>query len=275
LTTRYIVIREAEEKRRLEKLFYNPRDGRNNREGDGMITNVKPASGFALLVILMVAGMAQGANTLVVCDCRACGCQYLSIQEAIDVASPGDTVLVRSGDFHGNIAVTKPIIIKGEKWKGRDLPLINADGNGSGITVSVDGATVENMRVTNSGGDSGDAGIRVVGSGITIRDNYAFGNGGAGIYLEEARNCTVFANVAESNSRGIGLINSEENVLFNNRLYNNSEDAFDDGENRWDDGVVGNDYASFSCIDENNDTICDSVYQIPGGASVDALPLVG
>ncbi len=236
---------------------------------------VESASVIVLLVILMAVGMAQGANTLVVCDCRACGCQYLSIQEAIDVASPGDTVLVRSGNFHGNIAVTKPIVIKGERWKGRDLPLIDADGNGSGITVSADGATVESMKVTNSGGESGDAGIRVVSSGATIRDNYAFANGGDGICLEGARDCTVFANVAEGNSRGIGLINAEGIVLSNNRLYNNSEDAFDDGENRWDDGAVGNYYASFSCIDENNDTICDSVYHIPGGASVDALPHVG
>ncbi len=241
-----------------------------------MITkNVTFASGIALLAILMAVGMAQGAATLVVCDCRACGCQYLSIQEAIDGASPGDTVLVRSGNFHGNIDVSKPIIIKGEKWKGCDLPLIDADGNGSSITVSADGATVENIRVTNSGNESGDAGIRVVCSGSTIRDNYAFGNDGSGITLEGAKNCTVFANVAEDNSRGIGLISSEGNVLSNNRLYNNAEDAFDDGKNRWDDGGVGNYYASFSCADENNDTICDSVYQIPGGESVDALPLVG
>lgn len=235
---------------------------------------VKLTLGVALLAILAV-GMAPGAATLVVCDCRACGCQYLSIQEAVDVAGPGDTVLVRSGNFHGNINVSKPIIIRGEKWKGRDLPLIDADGNGSPIIVSADGATVEGMRVTNSGNESGDAGIRVVCSGSTIRDNYAFGNGGAGIALEGARNCTVFANVAEGNSRGIGLISSEGNVLSNNRLYNNAEDAFDDGKNRWDDGVVGNYYASFSCVDENNDTICDSVCPIPGGESVDALPLVG
>jgi parallel beta-helix repeat protein len=239
--------------------------------------NINLVSGLVLLVILMAVGMAQGTTaTLVVCDCRACGCQYLSIQEAIDVASSGDTVLVRSGNFHGNIDVSKPIIIKGEKWKGRDLPLINADGNGSAITLSADGATVENMRVINSGNESGDAGIRVVSNNDTIRSNFASDNGGAGIILEGARNCTVDANVAMGNSRGISLLNSSGNVLFNNRLYNNTElDAFDDGLNRWDDGVVGNYYGSFNCTNENNDTICDSVYNITGGASVDALPLVG
>lgn len=238
--------------------------------------NINLVSGLVLLVLLMAFGMAQGAATLKVCECRACGCQYLSIQEAIDIASPGDVVLVRSGTFHGNINVTKPIILRGERWKGRDLPLINAEGNGSAITVNADGATVEFMRVTNSGNESGDAGIRVVSNNDTIRNNVASDNGGAGIILEDARNCTVDANVAMGNSRGISLSNSEGNILFNNKLYNNTElDAFDDGINRWDDGSVGNYYASFNCTNENNDTICDSVCNISGGASVDALPLVG
>jgi len=228
-----------------------------------------------VLLVVLAVGMAQGAATLVVCDCKACGCQYLSIQEAIDLASPGDTVLVKSGNFYGNINVSKPIILKGTVWKGLDLPIINAEGNGSPILVSAEGVTVENMRVTNSGNESGDAGIRVLCGGCTIKDNYAFGNGGAGIALEGANNCTVFANVASDNSRGIGLTGSEGNVLSNNKLDNNTEDAFDDGNNRWDDGTIGNYYASFGCIDENNDTICDSVCTIPGGASVDTIPQVG
>lgn len=236
--------------------------------------NIKLASGLVLLVILIAIGMAQGAATLKVCECRACGCQYLNIQEAIDRASSGDVVLVRSGNFHGNINVTKPIILRGERWRGGDLPLINADRNGSAITVNADKATVEFIRVTNSGNESGDAGIRVVSNNDTIRSNIASDNGGVGIFLEGARNCTVNANVARDNSRGISLLNSSDNVLFNNKLYNNTElDAFDDGLNRWNESM-GNYYGSFNCTNENNDTICDSVYNISGGPSVDAFPLV-
>lgn len=44
-------------------------------------------------------------------------------------------------------------------------------------------------------------------------------------------------------------------------------------KNRWDNGTVGNYYASFSCTDEDDDGICDLARHIPGGASVDALPL--
>ncbi len=232
-------------------------------------------SRLALLVILIAAGTAQGAD-LKVCECQACGCQYLSIQEAINASSPGDTVLVRSGTFHGNINLSKPIVLRGEHWHGGDIPLINADGNGSCITVTADGAVVESIVVTNSGNASGDAGIRVVSNETTIRSNTARGNGGPGMILEGARNCTLSGNIAANNSRGICLLRSSDNLLFNNKLYNNTEfDAFDEGQNRWDDGSRGNYYGSFNCTDEDNDTICDLGFNISGGASFDAHPLVG
>lgn len=236
-------------------------------------------STIALIVILIAGGMAQGAATLKVCECKACGCQYFSIQEAIDIASPGDVVLVRSGTFSGNVNVTKPIVLRGEMWHGGDLPLINAQGNGSCITVTADGAAVDRMRVTNSGNFSGDAGIRILSNNSTITNNVASGNGGSGIILEGARNCTVRANTVSNNAVGILLSNSADNLIFNNRLYNNTEmDAFDDGENRWNDGTSGNHYGSFNCTDLNNDTICDlivnAVFAIPGGGAVDDLPLV-
>ncbi len=239
----------------------------------------KIPSALALLFILIGVGMAQGAATLKVCECHACGCQYLSIQEAIDLASPGDVILVRSGTFHGNVNVSKPIVLRGEMWHGDDLPLINADGNGSCITVTADEAVVESMRVTNSGNLPGDAGIRVVSDNATIRNNLASGNGGSGIVLEGARSCTVRANIISNNTIGILLSNSVDNLIINNRLYNNTEmDAFDDGENRWNDGTRGNHYGSFNCTDHNNDTICDvianAVFAIPGGRAVDDLPLV-
>ena len=242
-----------------------------------MITkDIKLTLGLALLAILIAIGMAQGATTLNVCECKACGCHYLSIQEAIDRASPGDTVLVRSGTFHGNINVSKPIILRGERWKGRDLPLIDADGNGSAITVSAEGVTVEFMRVINSGNESGDAGIRVVSDNCSIIENSASQNGGAGIILDNARNCTIQENVARGNAYGICLLNSESNVLYQNWIYNSTSfDAYDDGLNHWDDGVKGNYYSSLNCTDENNDTICDSAHNITGGASVDRYPMVG
>lgn len=226
----------------------------------------------AILVFLITLGTSQAA-TITVCDCRACGCQYLDIQEAIGRAQPGDTVRVRSGSFHTNVEVNKPIILRGERWKGRDLPFIDAGGLGSAITVSADGATVEGMRAANSGNQSKDAGIRVLSNNNTIKDNKAW-ECRAGILFEGSGNNVVISNEAVENLYGIRLQGSADNVLSGNRLFDNVEaDAFDDGLNRWDDGSLGNSYGGFNCTDEDKNGVCDSAYNITGGPSVDRYPL--
>jgi nitrous oxidase accessory protein len=67
------------------------------------------------------------------------------------------------------------------------------------------------------------------------------------------------------------------NLLFQNNLSDNVQDAFDDGFNEWDNGSVGNHYGSYDareegCKDRNRDGICDSSYNIPGGHDTDRLP---
>jgi nitrous oxidase accessory protein len=67
------------------------------------------------------------------------------------------------------------------------------------------------------------------------------------------------------------------NLLFLNNLSDNSQDAFDDGFNQWDNGLAGNHYGSYDareegCKDRNRDGICDSSYSIPGGHNTDRLP---
>jgi len=215
------------------------------------INYVKAAGGIFILILLLISGLGQ-ANTVRVCECRACGCNYLDIQEAIDAVQPGDTVLVRSGNFKANVNVTKPVNLIGQCWHEGDLPLIDANGTGSAITVSADGVTVDSIIVVNSGNETGDAGIKVVSNNNTFSNN-----------------------VAHDNFYGICLLNSSNNVLSLNRLFNNIEsNAFDNGENQWDDGIVGNYYGNITwCIDQNNDSICDSAYNISGGPSLDRYPL--
>jgi nitrous oxidase accessory protein len=67
------------------------------------------------------------------------------------------------------------------------------------------------------------------------------------------------------------------NLLFENNLQDNEQNAFDDGYNQWDNDKAGNHYRNFDardqgCRDRNRDGICDSSYSIPGGRNVDRLP---
>jgi nitrous oxidase accessory protein len=70
----------------------------------------------------------------------------------------------------------------------------------------------------------------------------------------------------------------QDNVVYGNELLENGQNAYDDGDNLWYDGKVGNHYDDFDaieegCRDRNRDGVCDSPQEIPGGSSVDEYPI--
>ena len=68
------------------------------------------------------------------------------IQDAIDNASAGDTILVYSGTYYENVNVTKQLILR-----GIGNPVVDAGGSGSAITLSANGITLEGFTATGSG----------------------------------------------------------------------------------------------------------------------------
>ena len=67
------------------------------------------------------------------------------------------------------------------------------------------------------------------------------------------------------------------NLLYQNDLQDNIQNAFDDGYNQWDNDLAGNHFGDYDareqgCNDRNRDGICDSGYSIPGGRNVDRMP---
>jgi nitrous oxidase accessory protein len=70
----------------------------------------------------------------------------------------------------------------------------------------------------------------------------------------------------------------QDNVVYGNELLNNGQNAYDDGDNLWYDGMTGNHYDDFDaieegCRDRNRDGVCDSPREIPGGSSIDEYPV--
>ncbi|MEM0499289.1 MAG: NosD domain-containing protein [Methanothrix sp.] len=68
------------------------------------------------------------------------------------------------------------------------------------------------------------------------------------------------------------------NTIYNNTLIDNEVNAIDDGNNQWDNGILGNHYSDFDepeegCRDRNRDGMCDSAHEIEGGMSTDRHPL--
>jgi parallel beta-helix repeat protein len=153
----------------------------------------------ALSILLFVA---QGEVINVGQDAK-----FSKIQDAIDFASSGDIIQVKAGIYFENLIVAKNITLKGE-----DNPLIDAQDNGSAISVLADGVTITGFNVTNSS----DSDIEVRGNDNLIFNNTANG-GHSGIVLDACTNNTVSGNIVRNNQEsGIGLERSMKNAIWGN-----------------------------------------------------------
>ncbi|ASJ10001.1 hypothetical protein A3L12_01145 [Thermococcus sp. P6] len=145
---------------------------------------------------------------------------YTTIQEAINNARPGDTIIVRDGTYNENVIVNKSITLKSEN--GPANCIINGTGSGSVVTITADNVTIQGFTITGSGSGWGNGGVWVESSGNTISSNVITNNGN-GIYLDSSSNNNITSNNITSNSgNGVYLdSSSHNNITFNNITSNN------------------------------------------------------
>jgi len=102
----------------------------------------------SLLFFCLVASVPAGATqTLKVPD------DFATIQAAIDVAEPGDTVHIRAGHYKEALVIKKPLTLMGEGRTETEIQAPNPDQDV--ITVTVDLGTVLVEGLTVRGGDNG------------------------------------------------------------------------------------------------------------------------
>lgn len=139
-------------------------------------------------------------------DVRVCDGVYTAIQEAVDAAPDGFTVVVCPGTYTENLLI-----------EGRELTLLAAegpgettlDGGGAGAVVTVSGAryfALEGFTVTNGLAEHG-GGLSAEGSELAISGNVFVGNTatlqGGGFYLSRCQGA-VWGNTVEGNTSGEG-----------------------------------------------------------------------
>lgn len=97
-----------------------------------------------------------------------------------------------------------------------------------------------------------------------------------GIQIADADDNLIIKNtISENQEEGIRIIwdGSSNNKIYYNNIIN--DNAFDDGNNQWDNGELGGNYWSYySGSDEDNDGIGDTPYLIPGDENMDRYPLM-
>lgn len=129
---------------------------------------------------------------------------FREIQDAVDAASPGDTIMINSGTYKSFIVETDDLTIM-EASKDAN-PIVNALGQNFGVVVNASRVTIQGLDARNARGQSDQEGE--VGDGFSI-------NGG--------ENNRLIGNTASNNdSAGFAIIAGEGHLLEHNHAYNNT-----------------------------------------------------
>jgi len=158
------------------------------------------------------AWLIKEKTELPVCNINT-GKNYSKIQDAIDDSETKERhiIAVDAGTYFEHVVVYKSITLRGV-----NIPVLNAGGIGSAITVTANGCIIEGFNVTGSGSNYADAGIKVNSNNNEIKNNIAYLNNNYGIYLSGSSDSLLANNTALKNYYGIRLDNSFNNILTNN-----------------------------------------------------------
>ena len=107
------------------------------------------------------------------------GSEFLSIQEAVDAASAGDTIIVAAGDYAENVSIDKALTIVGAGSDGTGSNIAPAAGNAFTVTVNDAAAAVTISGFRMDGGGTAQNGVVADGDSatllsLTIEDSHIF-----------------------------------------------------------------------------------------------------
>lgn len=125
------------------------------------------------------------ARTINVCST----CAEKDLQHAVDVAKPGDTLLIKAGNYSCvNLQINKPLTIIGV-----DHPVLNGYEKNEVLVITANHVTLQGLDICNSkmGSMKDYAGIRVFKCTDVVIDNCRLTNTFFGIYLSDSKRITV------------------------------------------------------------------------------------
>ena len=180
----------------------------------------KKAASEIMLVLLTMGMLSLAFNiqsvkseltTIIVPD------NYPTIQGAINAASPGDTIYVRSGIYYENVVVNKTVWLIGEN---RRNTVIDATGKGTVVNLEANSVVIKEFTIRNSGwGCRGIVGFD--SQNVTIQNNNVINNYD-GICLGRSHNSTIVGNnVTNNTEHGLSLYELSNNTIAENNITNN------------------------------------------------------
>ncbi|MDG6219615.1 MAG: NosD domain-containing protein, partial [Candidatus Thermoplasmatota archaeon] len=141
-----------------------------------------------------------------------------TIQEGINNASAGDTVLVSTGTYYENIIVNKSLIIQGEN---RPSTIIDGGGSGNVIQITAPLTTITNVTIRNAQSSTMYSGVRISSDYNTITQNNIENNPSRGILIDTCSQQIISENSITNNGEGIRLWYGTSTTISNNTITNN------------------------------------------------------
>ncbi len=157
---------------------------------------------FFLLLFLGFATSGFQAQEIEVCK----NCEVKTIQAAIDMAENGDVIRIKSGTYkeHDITIIDKSLTIIGE-----GLPVIDAELEGTAISIRAENFSIEGLKIIN------------VGRSHT--------NDFAGILVSNSKNFEVKNNRLDQVFFGILLERSSEGIISGNKITSKAKDQATSG----------------------------------------------
>lgn len=256
---------------------------------------------LSMLILLLMKGLCSigwvsAESKIWIVDDDGSG-DFSTISEAIHNATPGDSILVRSGTYFEHLNVSIPITLVGE-----DPFTTIIDGGGQRllpiILINSTDAIIKNFTIQNTASDFlvGGFGILVSETENVTVENNIFSRTYYGIQLRNVSDCrilnnklqrsydsaivliqgsvnnTIIQNSLEDNPIGIWIADSTSNlnVFYRNNFLNNINHAnIFGGPNTWDNGVEGNFWDNYQGTDSDGDGVGDTAH-----LGVDNYPLI-
>ena len=196
---------------------------------------------FCLIFAIMPQNKVYSSNNVLYVGGSGEG-NYSSIQDAINNASNGDTIIVYPGIYEENIVVDKSVKLIG---MNREKTIIDGCKKGFVVKIMANGVTIKNFTMRNSG--YSHAAIYVTSDENCIMDNkieYANGisfykssynivrenvfanlNGSypcSAIFMRYSSNNSIFKNKIEGKDVAIYASSSWDSAIYENEIYNSS-----------------------------------------------------
>ena len=114
----------------------------------------------------------------------------------------------------------------------------------------------------------------------TIIGNIIYSNNWNGIWLYSSNTNNIYNNIISENFCGLNLsYSSNNNLFYHNNFINNTQNAYDECNNTWDDGKYGNYWSDYKekypgAKKKPFKGIWDTPYEIEGGDNKDNCPLI-